>query len=144
MVDNMRSAFAGLYSLGDDAVPEDIAAVKEALEGREGQYVLKPQREGGGYNFYGTQLKEKLSESTTKGSNGSVTLRENLAEYILMQRLFPPQQRAVLLRGGKVEGSGDSVSELGCYGTVVVDSVGFTKDGVIFDRRITLISNSRG
>jgi len=124
MVENMRSAFAGLYSLGDDAVPEDIAAVEEALAGNEGQFVLKPQREGGGYNFYGMQLKEKLNENTSKSNDGSLKLGENLAEYILMQRLFPPQQRAVLLRGGKVEGSGDSVSELGCYGTVLVDPMG--------------------
>ena len=41
-----------------------------------------------------------------------------------MQRLFPPQQRAVLLRGGKVEGSGESISELGCFGCLVVDPDG--------------------
>jgi glutathione synthetase len=125
MVEKMRAAFAGLYSLGEDAVPEDLAAVQEVLDGKEGQYVLKPQREGGGYNFYGTELKEKLQENIKKRSeDGTLKLGEKLAEYILMQRLFPPQQRAVLLRAGKVEGSGDSVSELGCYGTVVVDSKG--------------------
>ncbi|KAL3941772.1 MAG: hypothetical protein SGBAC_003916 [Bacillariaceae sp.] len=124
MVANMRSAFAGLYSLGDDAVPDDIAAIQEALDGKEGQYVLKPQREGGGYNFYGAELKGKLVDNTSKRSDGSLQLDENLSEFILMQRLFPPQQRAVLLRGGKVEGSGDSISELGCYGTVVVDPAG--------------------
>lgn len=114
----MRAAFAGLYSLGDDTVPEDLAAVQDALDGKEGNYVLKPQREGGGYNFYGEELKQKLKENTKKrAEDGSLKLGEKLAEYILMQRLFPPQQRAVLLRGGKVEGSGDSVSELGCYGT---------------------------
>lgn len=124
MVDNMRSAFAGLYSLGDDAVPEDLAAVQEALDGKQGNYVLKPQREGGGYNFYGEQLKQKLLENTQQKGESGLKLGEKLAEYILMQRLFPPQQRAILLRGGKVEGSGDSVSELGCYGTIVADPEG--------------------
>jgi glutathione synthase len=118
MVEAMRAAFAGLYSLGEDVVPEDLAAVQDALDGKEGNYVLKPQREGGGYNFYGEQLKQKLAKNTSRGSEeGSLMLGEKLAEYTLMQRLFPPQQRAVLLRGGRVEGSGDSVSELGCYGT---------------------------
>ena len=57
-----------------------------------------------------TQLKQKLKENTKKrADDGALKLGEKLAEYILMQRLFPPQQRAVLLRGGKVEGSGDSV-----------------------------------
>eukprot|EP00538_Stauroneis_constricta_P000769 CAMPEP_0119558438 /NCGR_PEP_ID=MMETSP1352-20130426/10784_1 /TAXON_ID=265584 /ORGANISM="Stauroneis constricta, Strain CCMP1120" /LENGTH=523 /DNA_ID=CAMNT_0007605807 /DNA_START=387 /DNA_END=1958 /DNA_ORIENTATION=+ len=118
-IDNMRSAFAGLYSLGEDATSEDLVAVQEAMNGKEGQYVLKPQREGGGYNFYGKNLADKLKENTTV-KDGKVELGAKLGEYILMQRLFPPQQRAVLLRNGKVEGSGDSVSELGCYGTVVV------------------------
>jgi glutathione synthase len=39
MVEKMRAAFAGLYSLGEDAVPEDLAAVQEVLDGKEGQYV---------------------------------------------------------------------------------------------------------
>lgn len=119
-VDNMRSAFAGLYSLGgDDMTPEDITAVKECLEGKQGMYVLKPQREGGGYNFYGEELAEKL-KSNIKQEGGNLQLAKVLAEYILMERLFPPEQRSVLLRNGKVEGSGESVSELGCYGTLVV------------------------
>lgn len=119
-VDNMRSTFAGLYSLGgDDMTPEDITAVKECLEGKQGQYVLKPQREGGGYNFYGEELAEKL-KSNIKQEGGNIQLAKVLAEFILMERLFPPEQRCVLLRNGKVEGSGESVSELGCFGTLVV------------------------
>jgi len=124
MVENMRSCFAGLYSMGGDSVPEDLAAAQAVLDGQQSLYVLKPQREGGGYNFYGDKLAEKLRENTSKNKDGSLKLGEKLAEFILMQRLFPPQQRAILLRGGRVEGSGDSVSELGCYGTLVVDSEG--------------------
>jgi len=124
MIDNMRSVFAGLYSLGDDAVSEDLAAVQDVLDGNQGGYVLKPQREGGGYNFYENELAGKLQEFTSKGESGSLKLNKKLAEYILMQRLFPPKQKAVLLRGGRVEGVGESVSELGCYGTLVVDQDG--------------------
>ena len=127
MVEMMRSAFAGLYSLGEDATEEDLQAVQAVLDGHQGGYVLKPQREGGGYNFYGDKLAQKIKDHTTKDeSSGKLVLGKVLAEYILMERLFPPQQRAILLRGGRVEGSGDSVSELGCYGTVVV-----TPDGTI-------------
>mmetsp|Transcript_13577 Transcript_13577/g.25473 ORF Transcript_13577/g.25473 Transcript_13577/m.25473 type:complete len:571 (-) Transcript_13577:7435-9147(-) len=115
----MRDAFAGLYSLGEDAVKEDFEAVKEAISGNEGQYVLKPQREGGGYNYYGEKLANKLRENVTLKDDGSLTLGEDLAEFILMQRLSPPKQRAILLRGGLVEGTGDSISELGCFGTIV-------------------------
>jgi glutathione synthase len=115
--------------MGDDATSEDLQATQDVLDGNEALYVLKPQREGGGYNFYGKNLAAKLQENTSyssieKRDSTTLQLGETLAEYILMQRLFPPQQQAILLRGGKVEGSGDSVSELGCYGCLVVDHEG--------------------
>lgn len=119
-VESMRDAFAGLYSLGDDAVNEDIDAVKDVLlSGSAGKYVLKPQREGGGYNYYGDRLTEKIQQNVKVNDDGSVVLGEDLAEFILMQRLFPPKQTAVLLRAGIVEGSGESISELGCFGSIL-------------------------
>jgi glutathione synthetase len=119
-VESMRDAFAGLFSLGDDAVNEDIDAVKDVLiSGSAGNYVLKPQREGGGYNYYGDRLTEKIQENVKVNDDGSVILGEDLAEFILMQRLFPPKQTAVLLRAGIVEGRGESISELGCFGTIL-------------------------
>eukprot|EP00934_Nitzschia_sp_Nitz4_P000509 Nitzschia sp. Nitz4//scaffold22_size323478//117302//118849//NITZ4_000521-RA/size323478-processed-gene-0.395-mRNA-1//1//CDS//3329542977//509//frame0 len=122
----MRACFAGLYSLGDDATDEDLQAVRDiVLNGQQGKYVLKPQREGGGYNFYGDSLAAKLKDLTkVEGTSSSIVLDKQLAEYILMERLFPPEQKAILVRGGRVEGTGDSVSELGCYGTLIVDASG--------------------
>jgi glutathione synthetase len=120
LVANMRSGFAGLYSLGDDVTPEDLAAIKDAMSGGHGRYVLKPQREGGGYNFYGLELAKKLYDNIqTNSETKQLVLAKKLGEYILMERLFPPQQKVVLLRAGRVEGSGDSVSELGCFGAIV-------------------------
>jgi hypothetical protein len=109
-----------LYSLGDDAVKEDYDAVKDAISGSEGLYVLKPQREGGGYNYYGERLAAKMKENLKENEDdGSLVLGEDLAKFILMQRLFPPKQQAVLLRAGIVEGNGESISELGCFGTIL-------------------------
>ena len=118
-IQNMRDAFAGLYSLGNDAMKEDYDAVKDAITGSEGKYVLKPQREGGGYNFYGERLASKIKENVKEDEKGALILGDDLAEFILMQRLFPPKQTAVLLRAGVVEGSGESISELGCFGTIL-------------------------
>ena len=120
----IRTAFAGLYSLGEDANEEDMEAVKDVLfNDAQGQYVLKPQREGGGYNYYGENLANKLKENCTitvdDDGNNDVTLSPDLSEFILMERLFPPQQRAILLRNGQVEGTGMSISELGCFGAIV-------------------------
>lgn len=126
IVDELRGAFTGLYSLGKDAGPNDIKAVKEAITGKDGLYVLKPQREGGGYNYYGEDLAKKIKDNSEEFENGGLTLGEDLAEFILMQRLFPPKQNAVLLRAGLVEAAGESISELGCFGTIVQSHDGKT------------------
>ena len=124
-IDNMRKAFAGLYALGSDALEEDYNAVKEVVTNKQqGKYVLKPQREGGGYNFYGDKLLQKLQDNIQVKDDGSIELGPKLSEYILMERLFPPVQKAILLRSGRIEGSGDSISELGCFGTILVSSDG--------------------
>ena len=118
IVDGLTEAFADLYSLGEDCTEEDKAAVKDVLSGAQGKYVLKPQREGGGYNFYSDKMAAKLRENVEETDSG-IILGPKLGEYILMERLFPPEQKAILLRSGKVEGSGDTISELGCFGTIV-------------------------
>lgn len=122
----LRQVFAGLYSLGEDVTVDDLRAVRNVLEGGAQSYVLKPQREGGGYNFYGQKLESKMKENVLITENGTLVLDKRLGEYILMERLFPPQQTAVLLRSGKVEGSGDTISELGCFGCIVASSDGET------------------
>lgn len=71
-----------------------------------GSYVLKPQREGGGNNLYGNELRAKLVEGT------------GLSAYILMQLIKPPQQLSFLVRNG--QGSEEeTLSELGIFGTFV-------------------------
>jgi len=120
MVQSMRQSFAGLYSLGEDATKEDLNVVKDiVLSGHEGNYVLKPQREGGGYNYYGHNLAKKLRENVDTSEDG-INLDQTLAEFILMERLFPPSQDAILIRGGLVEGIGKTISELGCFGSILV------------------------
>lgn len=57
-VDQVRNLFTGLYSL--DLNDEGNKAVELALRDPE-KYVLKPQREGGGNNFYGLDVKTKLA-----------------------------------------------------------------------------------
>ena len=125
-IELLRSAFAGLFSLdATTADNTDINAVTNILlSGKESQYVLKPQREGGGYNFYGMDMAKKLRENcdingVADNNESSIVLGPALSEFILMERLFPPQQNAILLRNGKVEGYGMTISELGCFGTIV-------------------------
>ena len=69
--------WAGLWGLDDLGAPE-VAEVLARAEAAPDDFVLKPQREGGGNNLYGPELAERLRR------------REGLAAFILMQRIRPP------------------------------------------------------
>ena len=71
-------------------------------------------------------MAQKLRENCSISDDGEVSLGPALSEFILMERLFPPQQRAILMRNGRVEGVGMTISELGCFGAIVA-----LGDGVI-------------
>ena len=70
--------------------------------------MLKPQREGGGNNFYGEELRAKL--------RGVRADDASLADLILMQRILPPLQPAMLVSRG-ASSVGPTISELGVFGT---------------------------
>ncbi|XP_019053179.1 PREDICTED: glutathione synthetase, chloroplastic-like isoform X3 [Nelumbo nucifera] len=99
-ISKLRKCFAGLWSLDDSSV------VKNAIESPE-LFVLKPQREGGGNNIYGDNVREILLKLEQEG-------REELAAYILMQRIFPTASSAFLVRDG-IYHQENAISELGIY-----------------------------
>ncbi|CAO2144946.1 unnamed protein product [Urochloa humidicola] len=97
----LRKSFAGLWSLDNEEI------VKTAIE-KPDLFVLKPQREGGGNNIYGHDLRDMLVKlQKEKG--------ESLAAYILMQRIFPKASLTPLVRGGDCF-EDLTISELGIYG----------------------------
>ena len=63
----LRLCFTGLYPL--DSSKEGLEAYKSALETPE-KYVLKPQREGGGNNYYGQDVKLMLEKMSVSERNG--------------------------------------------------------------------------
>jgi glutathione synthetase len=83
----LRSVFAGLYSL-DATDGQDLSALKALAISSPDNYVLKPQREGGGNNLYGDEIVHALQTMTAS----------ELSAFILMERIRPPQQQAVLVR----------------------------------------------
>ena len=101
---DLRACFAGLWPL--DAA-EDAAAVArvvaDALADPEA-FVLKPQREGGGNNLYREELASRLRE----GGPG-------LAAYVLMQRIRPPINAALMMWEAAVS-ERETLSELGVFG----------------------------
>ncbi|CAL5330299.1 unnamed protein product [Camellia sinensis] len=96
----LRKCFAGLWSL------DDSNTVKDAIE-RPEFYVMKPQREGGGNNIYGDDVRKTLLRLQVEGS-------EEDAAYILMQRIFPTIVPTFLMRDGICH-KDHAISELGIY-----------------------------
>ncbi|XP_069177292.1 glutathione synthetase isoform X2 [Procambarus clarkii] len=103
----VTNLFAGLYTL--DLGPEGDHAIQLAMENPD-QYVLKPQREGGGNNVYGEEIKtvlEKIKDSPEREA------------YILMDRIRPPIQQNYLVRAHEPVKLIETVSELGIFGVVL-------------------------
>ncbi|KAL5770841.1 hypothetical protein ACOSP7_014995 [Xanthoceras sorbifolium] len=97
----VRKCFAGLWSLDDSEI------ISLAME-RPELYVMKPQREGGGNNIYGEDVRETLLRLRKEGT-------EEDAAYILMQRIFPSVSPTFLMRDGICH-KDHAISELGIYG----------------------------
>jgi hypothetical protein len=107
----VRSCFMGLYSLSEE---EEGSAVKDTIEKAKNasdKYVLKPQREGGGNNLYGKELKAALESLPPL----------QLSSYILMDRIYPHTVNTYVLREGKRH-SIEGVYELGIYSTYIHDT----------------------
>ena len=79
------------------------------------RFVLKPQREGGGNNVYGNDIKILLESMKSK--------RDRTA-YILMGRICPPVQLNYLIRPGSDTDQElkEICTELGIFGVVIGDS----------------------
>ncbi|XP_052171362.1 glutathione synthetase, chloroplastic [Diospyros lotus] len=96
----LRKCFAGLWSLDNSNI------VKDAIE-KPDFFVMKPQREGGGNNIYGDDVRKSLLRLQEENT-------EEHAAYILMQRIFPIIAPTFLMRDG-ICYKDHAVSELGIY-----------------------------
>lgn len=106
-VSELVSTFVKIYPLdGSDLGKE---AKRLAFESPE-EYVLKPQREGGGNNIYKEDIPGFLRSIPEDEWQG----------YILMQLIHPPLNKNKLVREGEVF-TDEIVSELGRFGTILFD-----------------------
>ncbi|KAI1892780.1 hypothetical protein AGOR_G00137050 [Albula goreensis] len=106
-VAQIRATFAGQYSL--DMGEEGDKTVAMALANPD-QFVLKPQREGGGNNLYGADICQVLSEVRSSSKRMA---------YILMEKVQPEPVCNYLLRRGSPLKLCTCLSELGIFGAYV-------------------------
>lgn len=105
----VRNAFARIYTL-DDAIEFDGKTIlaSEAAISKPEQFVLKPQREGGGFNLYGEDIRQCLTTIQPEERN----------VYILMERLYPPVFTGWGMRNEEIW-QGEVVSEIGQFGVLI-------------------------
>jgi len=103
----IRSSFTGLYAFDQSESSKEALA---RLAKNPDDFVMKPQREGGGNNIYGKDIPPFLSKLTDKEKEG----------YILMDLIRPEIQNSTIVRDGKAEDF-KVISELGIYGIYLSD-----------------------
>lgn len=94
--------------------------VAKAIE-NPSRYVIKPQKEGGGNNFYGEAVKTMLTKIST-----SPEALADIRQYLIMERISPPEIPACMLKKGKIAVSQATLQELGIYSSLFIDVSGPT------------------
>ena len=124
VVENVKALFKGIWSLENlgQSDAEVNGVVDDAIENPH-NYVLKPQKEGGGNNFFDDELKANLIEA-----KGQDMEKHILGTYLIMERINPPMIPALMLRNGKMI-KVDSLSEFGAYSSVFIDTAELADDG---------------
>lgn len=107
----MEDTFARIYDLDDEvATPRGLQIAWTAAIESPREFVLKPQREGGGNNLYEEELVEKLKHASAGERNA----------YILMERIRPMPHPATVVSEGEAK-EGTCVSEIGRFGVYLAD-----------------------
>jgi len=118
-IQRIRACFTGLYSL-DEGESEDV--IKDAIQNPD-NYIMKPQREGGGNNLNGDDLKNALLSYSVKVYlprsisfvfYNSKKSKQERSAFTLMQRIRPKPFPAYSCRLGKVSLI-QATYELGIY-----------------------------
>ncbi|KAG4305045.1 hypothetical protein PORY_001720 [Pneumocystis oryctolagi] len=104
----LKETFVSIYSLDTNLSNQEVYRL---LMDNPQNYILKPQREGGGNNIYGPEIINFLR-----------TIPESHKQhYILMERIYPPSHANTIIRNNEIHDI-DSINELGIYGIILWNS----------------------
>ena len=84
------------------------------------QYVIKPQKEGGGNNLYNDDVKNFLLDFVTPNRLNEHQ-RDSLKQNLIMQRINPPSTKTWILKDAEVNQVVSS-SELGLFSCIILDT----------------------
>jgi glutathione synthetase len=102
-------------------IPSEDSSIVEMVLSKPNDWVMKPQREGGGHNLYGHELVKALQTCSP----------HELSQYVLMERMKPVPAPALVVDGEASSRARrvvpciveDAVSELGIY-SYYIPSIG--------------------
>lgn len=104
----IRSTFATMFTFDDRSTREKSLNV---LRTHPHDYVLKPQREGGGNNKYDDELLALINDHP-----------DLLNNYIGMEKISPPRCRCSLIKpNGRELFNVECIQEIGIYGTCLIN-----------------------
>ncbi|XP_062522162.1 glutathione synthetase-like [Corticium candelabrum] len=108
-VEKVQAVFLKMYAL--DQTPEGDKAAASAIADPF-NYIMKPQREGGGSNLYNEDIKKTL-----------IDLKDSVARssYTIQDRIYPVENTNVFLKPGRLDELKQLkvVEEIGIFGTYV-------------------------
>ncbi|KAI4116889.1 MAG: hypothetical protein LQ345_002775 [Seirophora villosa] len=120
MIERIRRTFVPIYPVDDSEAGKTAVALATDAE-KAVDYVLKPQREGGGNNIYGARIPDFLREL---GDD-----KRKWRGHILMELIKPPALCNSILRNGEVR-SGEVIGELGVFGVCLWRNGGGNERGL--------------
>lgn len=105
-VEQIRSTFARMFRFDDLQTRQTY---RKLLIENSHDFVLKPQREGGGNNKYDDELLQIVQNHD-----------DQLDNYIAMEKIRPPTCRAILVKAnGENILNAECVNEIGIYGAIL-------------------------
>ncbi|KFM67724.1 Glutathione synthetase, partial [Stegodyphus mimosarum] len=107
IAEKLREVFVHQYAL--DMGPDGDKVISMGIQNPD-KYVMKPEREGGGNNIYGDDVKHLLED---------IRLTEKRKAYILMERIKPPGIPNCIIQRDKVPETSNIVCELGIFGVIL-------------------------
>ncbi|MFZ9096455.1 MAG: glutathione synthase [bacterium] len=108
VADQLKAYFAMMFGLEEEV---EGRPAREFLEENAEQFVLKPQREGGGNNVYGAEIRDFLTSLPTSEDRAWIAMKRIEAETA--ESLLVVQEQAQ---------SHQSISELGIFGLLRAQS----------------------
>lgn len=113
-LDELYGTFAAIYLLKDS--PEGNKYLEMGLKNPE-KFVLKPQREGGGNNYYGQEIVQKLNEIRNSQERDAFILME-LIDAVPISNYGVDSRSNLRSRNFAMD---TIISELGIFGSILAD-----------------------